>query len=319
MPRNKIIITSTFPDSVVREIERHAEVIMGSDPAKGMPRDRVLAQVSEVAGIINQGELKIDEALLSRAPRLKVVANASAGFDNMDVAAMRAHGVIGTNCPGSFSPDTATHVIGLLLALTRRILEADRYVRSGQWAEEGWMPGGRWDGISLEGKRLGIVGYGSIGRAVERRAAGFGMEVRHYSRSGEGQSGWQPLPDLLREADVVSLNCPLTPETRHLINRDALGLMRKGAILINVSRGPVADIAAVIEALQSGRLGGAGLDVFEFEPTVPAELFGMSNVVLSPHMGGCTVEARQNAWRLCIDNVLGVLAGRAPKTPAFRP
>lgn len=317
MPADKVIITSRFADSLVQQLAPHATIIMGSDPAKGMPRAEILAQAGDVVGIINQNELRIDQELLDHAPRLKVVANAAAGFDNMVIAAMRARGVIGTNCPDSFSADTATHAIGLLLALTRRILEADGYVRSGRWAKEGWMPGGRWDGMSLEGKRLGLIGYGHIGRQVERRAAGFGMEVRHHTRSRAGAAGWLALPELLQQSDVVSLHCPLTAETRHLINAKTLAMMRKGTLLVNVSRGPVVDTKALVAALQSGHLAGAGLDVFEFEPEVPAELLTMPNVVLSPHMAGCTVESRQSAQQLCVDNVVAVLAGQAPKTPAF--
>jgi len=201
--------------------------------------------------------------------------------------------------------------------LTRNILGADRYVRSGQWQRDGWMPGGRWDGIALAGKTMGIVGLGHIGREVARRAEAFGMTVRHYSRSGAGTPGYLPLDELLAVSDVVSLHCPLNAETRHLIDARALARMKKSAILINVSRGAVVKMDDLVAALAQGEIAGAGLDVFEFEPEVPEALFTMPNVVLSPHMGGCTAEARRSAWELSVDNVIAVLKGEAPKTPAF--
>lgn len=312
-----VIVTSRLPDALVDALRAVAPVVLGTDSSKAMPRAEVLGHIGGAAAIINQNELKIDEELLARAPQLRIVANSAAGFDNMDVAAMRARGVIGTNCPDAYSADTATHGIGLLLALTRRIVEADTYVRSGRWETEGWMPGGRWDGMSLAGKRFGIVGYGNIGRQIGHRARAFGMEVTHHSPSGKGQAGWLPLDDLLAGSDVVALCCPLNASTRHLIDAGRLARMKQGAILINVARGPVVKNDDLVAALRSGHLGGAGLDVFEFEPAVPPELLGMPNVVLSPHMAGCTVESRQAAWRTCVDNVVAVLAGQPAKTPAF--
>ncbi|MFC7398115.1 2-hydroxyacid dehydrogenase [Chelatococcus sp. GCM10030263] len=317
MPKPLVVITSRYSDALVAKLERHASVMQGADQLKGMPRCEILGLMGDCVGLITQAELKIDEELIAHAPKLRVVANATAGFDNMDIAAMRARRIWGTNCPDSFSADTASHAIGLMLALTRNILAADRYVRSGQWKRDGWMPGGRWDGVALPGKIMGIVGLGHIGREVARRAEAFGMTVRHFSRSGEGTPGYLPLDELLAVSDVVSLHCPLNAETRHLIDVRALARMKKSAILINVSRGAVVKIDDLVDALGRGEIAGAGLDVFEFEPEVPEALFSMGNVVLSPHMGGCTAEARQSAWELSVDNVIAVLRGEPPKTPAF--
>jgi glyoxylate reductase len=317
MTRPAILVTSRAPDPVIAELERIGTVLRGSNPARGTPRQEVLAAIGQASAVINQNELRIDDELLRAAPLLKVVANTSAGFDNMDIGAMRRRGVWGTNCPDSYSADTATHTMALLLAITRRLPECDRYVRSGRWAQDGWMPGGRWDGVSLAGKQIGIIGYGHIGRQVARRAEAFGMIVRQHSRSTREEPGWLPLPELIATSDVVSLHCPSTPETRHLIDAAAFEQMKRGAILLNVSRGAVVKIDDLVAALRTGKLAAAGLDVFEFEPEVPAELMAMSNVMLSPHMGGCTVEARNNAWRVCIDNVRRVLAGEPPSTPAF--
>ncbi len=312
-----VLITTRIADNIVRSLDRHASVIQGEAEAKAMARSEVLSRAADVDAIINQNEVKVDAELLRAAPRLKIVANATAGFDNMQIVAMRDRHVWGTNAPDAYAADTANHTIALMLAVTRRVIEADRYVRSGRWKQDGWMPGGRWDGVSLADKQLGLVGYGHIGHHVARRAEAFGMTVHHHTRSGNGEPGWLPLDDLLSQSDVISLHCPLNHQTRHLINASTLKQMKRGAFLINVSRGPVAEISAVIAALKDGQLAGAGLDVFEFEPDVPAELFGMQNVVLSPHMGGCTREARENAFRVCADNVIRVLSGEQPKTPVF--
>jgi glyoxylate reductase len=317
MPKPLVVITSRYSDALVAKLERHASVIQGADQLKGMPRSEILRLMGDCVGLITQAELKIDGELIAHAPKLRVVANATAGFDNMNVAAMRERRIWGTNCPDSFSADTASYAISLMLALTRNILAADRYVRSGQWKRDGWMPGGRWDGVALPGKIMGIVGLGHIGREVARRAEAFGMTVRHFSRSGAGTPGYLPLDELLAVSDVVSLHCPLNAETRHLIDARALARMKKSAILINVSRGAVVKIDDLVAALHRGEIAGAGLDVFEFEPEVPEALFSMPNVVLSPHMGGCTAEARQSAWELSVDNVIAVLQGEPPKTPAF--
>jgi glyoxylate reductase len=313
-----VIITSRYPADLVQKIERHANAIQGDEQVRGMPREQVLAKAANAVAVINNNELKINTEFLEHAPRLRIVANSTAGFDNMDIAAMRQRGVYGTNCPQSYAADTATHTIALLLAVTRRLIEADQYVRSGQWKRDGWMPGGRWDGISLGGKTLGIVGLGHIGQQVAARAVTFGMTVRHHDpRWGREIAGWLSLEDLLATSDVISLHCPLIESTRHLINAAAFERMKQSAILLNVSRGPVVKIDDLLTALRGKRIFGAGLDVFEFEPDVPEELFAMNNVVLSPHMGGCTVEARQDAWRTCIENVVAVLAGQPPRTPVF--
>ncbi len=312
-----VLVTSRIPADIIAVLDEHATVIQGTEETKCMTRDEVLSHAAGLDAIINQNELKIDADLLGKAPRLRIVANATAGFDNMDTAAMRRQRVWGTNAPDSYSADTANHTIALLLAVTRRLLECDQYVRSGRWKHDGWMPGGRWDGMSFTGKRLGLIGHGHIGRHVATRAAAFGMIVHHHTRSGASEPGWLPLEDILKNSDIVSLHCPLNDSTRHLIDAQTLGLMKRGAFLINVSRGAVVNIADLIDALRSGHLAGAGLDVFEFEPDVPAELMAMPNVVLSPHMGGCTAEARQSAWRVCVDNVIRILSGEPPQTQVF--
>jgi len=312
-----VVITSRYPADLLGRLSGRATVRQGEETERGMPRKQALALLHDAVAVVTNNELLIDDELLARAPTLRLVANATAGFDNMDIAAMRRRGVWGANSPDSFSADTANHAIGLLLALTRRLLEADRYIRSGRWGQDGWMPGGRWDGMALEGKRFGIVGFGHIGRQVARRATAFGLVVRHHSRSGSNDADWMDLDALLGWADIVSLHCPLTSQTRHLMNARTLGPMRPGAFLLNVARGGVVNNDDLIAALRSGHLGGAGLDVFDGEPQVPAALLELPNVVLSPHMGSCTREARQSAWSTCIDNALRLLDGQPPATPVF--
>lgn len=309
----RVLVTNRLPDDCRGLAPAGIELIEGGDEFVPMSRAEVMSRLGDVDAVMNQNELVIDEELLAAAPKLKVVANATAGFNNMDLAAMQARGVWGTNCPDSFASATADHTLCLLLAVARKLVEADKYVRSGMWEHDGWTPG-RWDGISLENRVLGVVGYGRIGRQVARRAEAFGMVIRHCDEYSKDDA-YLPLEDMLAAADVVTLHCPLTESTRHLISARTLSLMKRGTILLNVSRGPVMDGDAVVEALASGHLGGAGLDVFEFEPAVPEKLFGMKNVVLSPHIGGGTIESKRAAWVKCFENVGLILSGGRPSSP----
>jgi len=284
-------------------------VVMGPAGGDLMPRARLLEFAPEVFGIINQAELRVDHELLGRAPNLRIVANMSAGVDNLDLDALRQSGVYATNVPGAFVDATADFTLGMIVALARRLVPADRYVRSGAW--NGFQPGA-WDGTLLKGKTLGIVGYGAIGQAVGQRAAGFGLRLLHHTRTVSGAEGYASLERLLRESDFVSLHVPLNAGSRGLINAARLAEMKPGACLINLSRGRVVDETALVAALKSGHLGGAALDVFEDEPRVHPELPGMENVVLTPHIGGGTREGRQFARDFCVRNVARVLAGERP-------
>jgi glyoxylate reductase len=256
---------------------------------------------------------RVDDAFLEAAgPQLRVVANVAVGYDNLDVEAARRRGVIVTNTPGVLTDATADLAIALLLAVTRRLGEGERLIRSRtHWA---------WSidfmlGRGLRGKALGIVGYGAIGRATAARARAFGMEILYTQRRPDDDPGYVQLDELLERADVVSLHCPLTPETHHLINAGALARMRPGAYLVNTARGPVVDEAALATALRDGTIAGAALDVFEHEPEVAPELLELDNVVLVPHLGSATVETRTAMAELAAANVLAVLAGKDPPTP----
>jgi glyoxylate reductase len=271
-------------------------------------RDELAARVAGKQGLISMVTDAVDRTVIEAGTSLQVIANAAVGYNNIDVAAARERGIIVTNTPGVLTDATADLTWALILAVTRRLGEGERWVRRREW------PGWAFDqllGMELRGKQLGIIGYGRIGRAVAARAAGFGMTVVHNSRSGDGM----PMDRLLSTSDVVSLHVPLTPETTHLIDQPALARMKRTAYLINTSRGPVVDEAALAWALKNRLIAGAALDVYEREPIVHDELFALENVVLAPHLGSATSETRTAMADLAVRNVIAVLSGEAPITP----
>ena len=310
----KVLITNTVPPNILESLKGIAEVIQGPSGGKLMSRDDVIALAPQLDAIINQAELKVDEELLRLAPNLKIVANVAMGINNLDLDAMTKQGVWATNVPEAFTDSTADCTLGLILGLARHLHHADRYVRTDTWHIDGFQPG-IWDGMLLSGKTLGIVGYGRIGMAVEARAKAFGMTVIFNNRSDQDHINYRSLDDLLQESDIVSLHTPLTPDTHHLISKQQLMQMKQGACLINMARGPVVDEVALVEVLESGHLKGAALDVFEDEPKVHPVLLTMQQVLLTPHIGGGTVESREQARQLSVDNVVAVLKGLAPLTP----
>ncbi len=270
-----------------------------------MPRRELLRRARGMDGLLCMLSDRVDAELLDACPRLRVVANYAVGFDNLDLAAASARGVALTNTPEVLTGATAELAWALLLACARRVLEGDRLVRAG--AFRGWDPL-LLLGSGLEGKTLGIVGPGRIGRTVARIGRGFGMRIL---RAGRGDP--RGLARLLKASDVVSLHVPLTPATRHLIGKRELGRMKPGAILVNTARGPVVDEKALVEALRSGRLGAAGLDVFEFEPRLVRGLVRLPNAVLLPHLGSATREARRAMAVRAAENLIAGLSGRRPK------
>ena len=231
----------------------------------------------------------VDDEVLDLLPSLRLVANYGVGYDNVDVGACHARGVAVTNTPGVLDAATADLAIVLMLAVRRRVVEGDALIRAGSW-------GGGWSenpflGRDLSGSTLGIVGLGRIGAAVRERALAFGMHVLYTRRTPGDDPGYRELDDLLREADVVSVHTPLTPETKGLLSRERLALLRDGSTVVNTARGPLVDENALVDELVSGRLS-AGLDVFVHEPHVPEALRTLPNVVLTPHIGSGTVETR---------------------------
>jgi glyoxylate reductase len=250
----------------------------------------------------------VDAAVIEAGTDLQVVANVAVGYNNVDVAAARARGIIVTNTPDVLTDATADLTLALILAVTRRLGEGERMVRRKAW--KGWA----FDqllGMRLRGRQLGIVGLGRIGKAVAARAAAFGMVVVHSSRSG----GDMVLDRLLSSSDIVSLHVPLTSDTRHLIGQAELARMKRSAYLINTARGPVVDESALVWALRNHLIAGAGLDVYEREPQVHPDLLPLENVVLAPHLGSATTETRTAMADLAASNVIAVLSGQPALTP----
>ncbi|MGW4523218.1 2-hydroxyacid dehydrogenase [Amycolatopsis sp. NPDC004378] len=306
----KIAVTRWIPDDAVKVLAEAGEVEVSAADRPLTPAElhEFVAGADAVVGMLHD---RLDGALADAAgPGLRVVANVAVGYDNVDVPALAERGVVVTNTPGVLTDATADLAFGLLLAVTRRIGEGERLLRSRTpWSFHlGFLLGS-----GLQGKTLGIVGLGQIGRAMAKRAEAFGMEVVYSGRTNRG-GGHVSFEELLARSDVVSLHCPLTPETRHLIDAAALRAMKPGAYLVNTTRGPVVDEAALADALEAGEIAGAALDVFEKEPEVEPRLLGRDDVVLSPHLGSATVETRTAMAVLAARNVAAVLAGRPPLT-----
>ena len=288
-----------FPEDRPIGREELLRVVRGKDGLLTLLTEVIDGQVMEAAG-----------------PQLRVIANMAVGYNNIDVKEASRRGVAVTNTPGVLTETTADLAWALMLAVCRRVVEADRFVREGRFT--GWSPT-LFLGSDVWGRVLGVVGMGRIGRAVARRARGFQMQVLYFSRrrlppSEEQELGaqYRPLEALLRESDVVTLHVELNETTRHLIDRRALALMKPTAFLINTSRGPVVDEAALVEALREGRLAGAGLDVFEREPELHPGLAELPNVVLLPHIASASLDTRSRMARMAAENLLAALAGRRP-------
>lgn len=285
-----------------------------------LPRQRLLEFVRGAAVLVTWVSEKVDAAVLDAAgPSLKAVCNFAVGTDNIDLAECRRRGVLVTNTPDAVTEGTADMAWALLLAVARRLIPADRFARSPEYAQRGPLGPTEFLGTDLTGRTLLIVGAGRIGRAVALRSIGWGMRVLYVARSRHWDFELAPLAarrvtleEGLREADVVSVHTPLTPETRHLIDARAIGLMKPTAILINTARGPVVDEAALVDALREGRLYGAGLDVFEREPVVHPGLIGLENVVLTPHIGSAAARFREAMTEMVRANAAAVLEGRTP-------
>lgn len=281
-------------------------------------RDELLAGVNGKQALLCLLTERIDAEVLDAAPELRIVANLAVGYDNIDVAAANARGVVVTNTPDVLTDATAELTWALILSAARRVIEGDTLVRAGRW--QGWSPT-QLLGTSLTGKTLGIFGMGKIGAAVARRASAFSMTVVYTNRTRnkavEVEVGARPVSfdELLEQSDVLTLHAPSTAQTRHVIDEAALARLRPGTILVNTARGPLVDEAALVRALQSRHLGAAGLDVFEREPELAPGLTELDNVVLLPHLGSATAETRAAMVELCCRNVIAVLGGAPPISP----
>ena len=309
MSRPAVLLTRRIPSSAVATLEASCDV--DRNDGDQLSAAELKARVADKEGIVCLFTDVISADVMDAAPRLKVIANVAVGYNNIDLAAATARGIIVTNTPDVLTEATADLTWALIMDITRRVSEGDRLIRRGAW--KGWS----FDfmlGSGLSGKTLGIIGFGRIGQAVAARTVPFGVRVIYTDGRAVPGSGAIPLDRLLSSADIVSVHCPLTPQTRHLINQAALARMKRSAYLINTSRGPVVDEAALAWALKNGIISGAALDVYEEEPTVHPDLVTLENVVLTPHLGSATTETRTAMADLAVRNAVAVLTGQSPLT-----
>jgi len=309
----RVLVTRRLPGGLDPLVEAGHELIQ-PEGDRAFTHDEIVEQASGVDAIVCLLTDRIDDAVLEAgSPRLKVVATVAVGYDNIDVDAAAARGIAVCNTPRVLDDTTADLAFLLILAAARRIWEAESDLRAGKW------PG--WDidqylGRDVHGAVLGVVGFGRVGQAVARRATGFGMEVLHHTRRETGIIGWRgDLDRLLAESDIVTLHVPLTDETRHLIDPRRLALMKRDAVLVNTSRGPVVDEEALAVALEEGAIFAAGLDVYEREPEVHPRLLAAPRTVLLPHIGSASLATRTRMARVAAENAVAVLAGERPEYP----
>ena len=307
-----LYLSRLLPDPVMAIVRERFQLVQ--DPHDALPAPSVLREglCQADAAIVTLGDF-IDAETIRAATRLKILANYAVGYNNIDLAAARARGLIVTNTPDVLTDATADLTWALLLATARRVAEGDALVRSGRWI--GWSPT-QLLGAEVSGKTLGIIGMGRIGQAVAHRAVGFRMPVRYHTRQTQATSSlpreWEhrSLQDILGEADVVSIHVPLTTATHHLIGARELAWMRPTAFVINTARGSIVDEGALVDALKAGIIAGAGLDVYEQEPAIHSGLTQLKQVVLLPHLGSATLHARVQMGLVCLENIQAVLDGR---------
>ena len=314
----RILISRALPEEVVARARSRADVDLHAGN-KPLSKTELIARIKGREGLVCLITDTIDSSVLESCPGLKVVSNVAVGFNNIDVTAATKWGVVVTNTPDVLTETTADFAWTLLMATARRVVEADRYVRDGKFTQWEYMV---LLGGDVHDKTLGIIGFGRIGRAMARRALGFNMRVLYQDAVAADPATERELratrtdtATLLRDSDFVTIHTPLLPDTRHLINAQSLRTMKKTAYLVNASRGPVVDEAALVQALTEGWIAGAGLDVFEEEPKVHPGLMGLSNVVLAPHIASASSDTRINMAALAVDNCLAVLEGQTPPTP----
>ncbi|HFD15197.1 MAG TPA: D-glycerate dehydrogenase [Rhodospirillales bacterium] len=319
MGRNRplVIVTRRLPEIIEARMMELFETRL-NDTDQPMSRDQLREAMQTADVLVPTVTDRIDAKLLAHAgSRLRLIANYGTGVDNIDVDAAYKRGITVTNTPGVLTEDTADMTMALILAVSRRLVEGERLVRSGKWT--GWSPTSML-GHRLWGKRLGILGMGRIGTAVARRARGFGLAIHYHNRRRVHEdleaeleaTYWESLDQMLARIDILSVNCPHTPATYHLLSARRLKLLRPHAILVNTSRGEVVDEVALTRMLRNGELAGAGLDVFEHEPAINPKLRELPNVVLLPHMGSATIEGRIDMGEKVIINIKTFVDGHRP-------
>ena len=317
MDKPKVYVTRQLFDEALEILRRYADVEVFSGVDNPVPRDLILSKVRDVEGLLCLLTDRIDSKVIKTGKRFRVISNCAVGYNNIDVEAATNRGIYVTNTPGILTETTADCAWALLLAVARRIAEANRNVRSGKWIHA-WGPR-MFIGSDVHGKTLGILGLGRIGSAVARRAKGFDMNIIYYDTNRreelEKKLGitFKSFEEVLLEADFITIHVPLTAETHHMIGWRELSTMKETAYLVNTSRGPVIDEEALYKALKEGVIAGAALDVFEQEPIDPkSPLLGLDNVVLTPHIASASVETRTKMAIVAAKNLVSVLRGKEP-------
>jgi glyoxylate reductase len=310
----KVFVTREIPEPGLEILRKHCDVEVNTE-------DRVLTKEEIISGVEGKDALlclltdTIDEEVIKSNPNLKIIANYAVGYNNVDVNSASEHSIPVTNTPGVLTDTTADLAFSLLLASARRIVESDKFMRCGKYV--GWAPK-LLLGYDVHGKTLGIIGLGRIGTAMAKRAAGFGMKIIYYEHDGPKESAQLlkaesvDFETLLRESDFITLHVPLNDRTRHMISTKEFEMMKKSAILVNTSRGPVVNEEALVKALQTGEIAGAGLDVFEDEPAMKPGLAELNNAVIVPHIGSATIDARNKMATMAAENVIAALECRTP-------
>ncbi|HKI46907.1 MAG TPA: D-glycerate dehydrogenase [Balneolales bacterium] len=310
----KVLVTEPIHDDVLNYLREKTNLTVGKR-GEYNSKDTLITAVKQYDAILSMLSNPFSRDVLEEAGSLKIVANYAVGYDNIDVAAAKEFGIRVSNTPGVLTDATADLAMSLLLTVARKVCESQQHLRDGKF--DGWHPLG-FLGMELKGKNIGIIGMGRIGRAIAKRARAFGLNIHYHNRKPVDSSVEQSVdatyePDtkkMVRHSDILVLACPLTPETRHLINAETLDMMPNHALIINISRGPVVDEAALAKALHQGIIGGAGLDVFEEEPIVHPDLLKAPNTVITPHIGSAAKEARRAMGLLAANAILDILDGK---------
>ncbi len=315
----RVLVTRDIPESGIEMLQEKYEVVVNrADIA--MTREQMLEEFPKYDGIVSALTDQIDAEIIEACKNVKIFANYAVGFNNFDVEAAKAQGILLSNTPDVLSDSTAETAWSLLFAVSRRIVEADRYVREGKWKN---FSAKLMLGQDVHGKTLGIIGAGRIGERFAEKARGYHMRILYHNRTRRldfekrFNATYVELDELYAESDFISLHCPLTDETRHLLDANAFRKMKFSAIVVNTSRGLVIDEAALVEALKMNEIWGAGLDVYENEPEIHPDLLEMDNVVLLPHIGSATTETREKMSQMAARNIIEVLEGREPVNPVY--
>ncbi|MFC1625912.1 2-hydroxyacid dehydrogenase [Patescibacteria group bacterium] len=315
----KIFVTREIPGDSLEKLKEAGHDVEISDVERPITEEELLEKAVGVDAVLSILTDKFDgDVMDGMGPNLKIISNYAVGFDNVNIEEASKRGILVTNTPSNeVNEAVAEHTWALILSLARRIVEADEATRRGMY--RGWGPG-MFLGRNVIGKTLGIIGLGRIGTMVAKRASGYGVKVLYNKRTkdekAEKELGveFASLEELLSASDFITLHVPLTDETRHMINKDTLAKIKKGAFLVNTARGSVVDESDLIDALRSGHLGGAGLDVYDNEPNVSPELVGLENVVLTPHIASATWEARNKMGEQAVGAILDALSGKKPQS-----